>query len=268
MSKSLFIGRWQPFHDGHRGLIDVVLREGRKVVIAVRDTPISEKNPYPLNERIKRIKAHYGKNKDVEVIAIPDIAEVCYGRDVGWTVRRIRLAKQIEEISATKIRNSKKRIIWLTGNVGAGKTSIAYLLKERLSAVVLDGDELRASISTDLGFSKRDREEHNIRVAKLAKLLHDQNYNVVVSVIAPFRSTRAKITKLINPYWIYIKGGKVGKQTPYETPKNPDITINPTEESLLQSLDKIIKEVGGLKHLGAQLPSQLPSLGSATNINI
>ena len=249
MSKSLFIGRWQPFHDGHKELIDVVLKEGKKVVIAVRDTPLSEKNPYKPEERVKRIKNVYKGNKNVEVIVIPDITEVCYGRDVGWTVRKIRLDKQTEEISATKIRSSKKRIIWLTGNVGSGKTAIAYLLKERLNAIVLDGDELRASISTDLGFSREDREEHNLRVARLANILLNQGHNVVVSVIAPFRSTRAKISKLINPYWIYMRGGKVGKTMPYEIPKNPDLTIDPTEESLLQSLDKVIKEVGNSKKI-------------------
>lgn len=249
MSKSLFIGRYQPFHDGHKALINSVLSEGGKVVIAVRDTPISEKNPYSLEERISNIKTKYKKNKNVEVISIPDIKEVCYGRDVGWGIRRIRLKKEIEEISATKIRNSQKRIIWLTGNVGSGKTSLAYLLKERLNAVVLDGDELRASISTDLGFSKKDRDVHNMRTARLAKVLNRQNFNVVVSVIAPFRSTRQKITTMIDPYWIYIKGGELGKSMPYEIPRKPHLTINPSKEALLESLEKIVKEVGKLQTL-------------------
>lgn len=247
MSKSLFIGRYQPFHDGHKALIDSVLKEGGKVVIAVRDTPISEKNPYSVSDRVSNIERIYKRNKNVEVIPIPDIKEICYGRDVGWGIRKIRLTKEIEKISATKIRNSQKRIVWLTGNVGAGKTSLAYLLKERLNAVVLDGDELRASISTDLGFSKKDRDAHNMRVARLAKILNAQDFNVVVSVIAPFRSTRQKITKMINPCWIYIKGGKRGKDMPYEVPRNPDLVIEPSKEALLKSLQKIVKEVGRLK---------------------
>lgn len=249
MSRSLFIGRWQPFHKGHKKLIGVILKEGGEVLIAVRDTPISVDNPYTIDERVAFIKNEYKKNKNVEVIPIPDIKEVCYGRDVGWGIRRIRLGKQIEEISATKIRSSQKRIIWLTGNVGAGKTSLAYLLRERLKAVVLDGDELRASISTDLGFNKKDRDEHNMRVARLAKLLHDQDHNVVVSVIAPFQSTRDKITKLIDPFWIYIKGGKTGKDTPYEVPKKPNLIINPTKQSLLASLDMIVKRIGKLPNI-------------------
>ena len=257
MSKSLFIGRWQPFHDGHRALIDTVLGEGGKVVIAVRDTPISESNPYSVKERIAFIQAAYKGNPHVEVVPIPDIKEVCYGRDVGWGIRRIRLSQKLERISATKIRNSQKRIIWLTGNVGAGKTSLAYLLKEHLNAVVLDGGELRASISTDLGFSRKDRDTHNLRVARLARTLNNKNLNVVVSVIAPFRSTREKITKLIDPYWIYIKGGKRGKSMPYETPRKPHLTIDPSKEVLLASMGKIVKEIG---KLGALEPSQKPKV--------
>lgn len=247
MSRSLFIGRWQPFHEGHKALIDTVLNEGKPVLIAVRDTPISEKNPFNPEERMRRIKEVYKDNPLVEVIVIPDITEVCYGRDVGWGIRRIRLSDQLEEVSATKKRNSQKRVMWLTGNVGAGKTSLAYLLKERMNAIVLDGDEMRSSISLGAGFSKEDREEHNLRVARLARILQQQGHNVIVSVIAPFASTREKITELIDPYWIYIRGGETGEDKPYEVPEEPHVIIDPTEESLLASMEKIVKEVGDLK---------------------
>lgn len=86
MSRSLFIGRWQPFHEGHKKLVDTVLDEGKTVLIAVRDTSVSEKDPYNVEERIQKIKTVYGNNPNVEVIGIPDIAEVCYGRDVGWVI--------------------------------------------------------------------------------------------------------------------------------------------------------------------------------------
>lgn len=243
---SLFIGRYQPFHDGHKKLIDSVLNEGRRVVIAVKETVFSEKNPYRLDERIGRIKRIYGDNPNVEIITIPDIAEVCYGRDVGWGIRRVRLDKQTEEISATKVRGAKKGVVWLTGNTGSGKTSLAYLLKERLNAVVLDGDEMRTSISTDLGYSKEHREENYLRVARLAKVLTNQGHNVVVSVIASFEDSRKKIDDIVNPFWIYIKGGEVAPDKPYEPPKNPDLVIDPSVESLLASMEKIVKEVTGI----------------------
>lgn len=247
---SLFIGRWQPFHNGHKKLIDkVLIEEGRPVVIAIRNTPVSEKNPYTVEERkqmIKKVYRRYGRK--VKIIAIPDIKEVVYGRKVGWGVRRIRLDKQTEEISGTKTRNFQKGIVWLTGNVGAGKTSLAYLLKERLdNAVVLDGDEMRASISTDKGFSMEDREEHNLRVARLAKMLNNQGHNVIVSVIAPFEKSRKKIDKICRPYWIYVQGGvENNSDMPYEPPTNPHLVIEKSKKSLLDNLDKILKEVGSL----------------------
>ncbi len=242
MKYSLFIGRWQPFHKGHKMLINEVLKEKKPALIAIRDTEISEENPYTIEERRKMIKEEYGDS--VKIITIPDIGEICYGRRVGYKIRRIRLDNQTEEISGAKIRDSQKRVIWLTGNMGAGKTSLAYLLKDRLNAVVLDGDEMRASISLGAGFSKKDRNEHNLRVARLAKILHAQGHNVVVAVIAPFRETRKKINDICDPYWIYVCGGATGKDKPYEPPENPDVVIDPLSESLSESLEKIIEEVG------------------------
>lgn len=241
--RSLFIGRWQPLHRGHKALIDKVLDEDKAVVVAIRDTDASEDNPYTVEERKQMIRDAYGDK--VEVIVVPDIDEVCYGRKVGYKFRRVRLNGQLEKISGTKTRNSQKRVIWFTGNTGAGKTSLAYLLKKRLNAIVLDGDEMRESISLGAGFSKKERHEHNLRVARLAKILHDQGHNVIVSVIAPYKKTRKEIRKICDPYWIYVKGGgKKGKDTPYEVPEKPGVTIDPSEESLLQSMGKIVKEVG------------------------
>lgn len=80
---SLFIGRYQPFHDGHKAIIDKVLNEGKNVLIAIRDTDINENNPYSYEERRNRIQGIYLNNDRVKIIKIPDIEEVCYGRGVG-----------------------------------------------------------------------------------------------------------------------------------------------------------------------------------------
>lgn len=103
---SLFIGRYQPLHDGHKKLIREVLKEGKKVCVALRDTPISESDPYTLHER--KIMFHKEFGDDIKIISIPDIEDVCYGREVGWGIREIRLDSQTESISATKIRNAAK----------------------------------------------------------------------------------------------------------------------------------------------------------------
>ena len=107
---SLFIGRWQPFHEGHKTLIEEVLNEGKRVVIAIRDTVVSETDPYTCEQRKKMIeeslKEWTGK---FEVITIPDISEICIGRKVGYHIRKIGLSKEVEKISGTNIREGLKK---------------------------------------------------------------------------------------------------------------------------------------------------------------
>ncbi len=245
---SLFVGRWQPIHKGHKTLIEKVLDEGKPVLIAIRETEVSEQDPYTVEEREVMIRKEFAEYGDrVKIVAIPDIAEICYGRKVGYKIRELTLEDSVEDISATKIRDSQKRVVWFTGNVGSGKSELAHLLKERLNGIILEGNAMRESISLGASFSKEDREEHNLRVARLAKVLNNQGHNVVVSVIAPFQDAREKITQICNPYWIYVSGGEVGEDKPYEPPESPDVVIEPSEESLLESMDKIIKEVGNLE---------------------
>ena len=136
-------------------------------------------------------------------------------------------------------------IIWLTGNTKAGKTTLAYLLKERIGGVILDGDEMRDSISLGATLSKDDRHEHNLRVARLARVLEQQGHNVIVSVIAPFISTRDEIDGICKPLWVYVKGGLTGKDKPYEPPSSPVVVVEPEEEYINQSLSKIIRGVLG-----------------------
>lgn len=117
-------------------------------------------------------------------------------------------------------------IIWLTGNSGAGKTTLAKkLCAQNKYWINLDGDEMRDSISLGAGFSKADREEHNLRVARLAKVLSDQGYDIIVSVIAPFHSTRKKISSIIpDCKWIYVKKLQpIKKDRPYQPPRNTPV---------------------------------------------
>jgi cytidyltransferase-like protein len=109
--KSMFIGRYQPLHDGHVALIQKVIDEGKEVVVALRDTAISPENPFTLAERRSMFEKAFGTR--VQVVSIPDITEVCYGRKVGWSVREIRLDAETESISATAIRAAE-------GSTGSG----------------------------------------------------------------------------------------------------------------------------------------------------
>lgn len=103
---ALFIGRYQPFHAGHQRLIEEGFRRVGQVCIAVRDTHgIDGKNPLPffaVKQRIETaLAAHAGS---FVVVPLPNITNVYYGRDVGYTVERIVLDEATEAISATKMR--------------------------------------------------------------------------------------------------------------------------------------------------------------------
>jgi nicotinamide mononucleotide adenylyltransferase len=99
------LGRWQPFHAGHLALFKKILEKTGQVIIMVRDMPQTDNNPFIFEEIKKRIeeklKDYVGK---FDVIKVPNITNICYGRDVGYKIEEIVLPKEIQEISATKIR--------------------------------------------------------------------------------------------------------------------------------------------------------------------
>ena len=76
-------------------------------------------------------------------------------------------------------------IIWVTGRRGAGKTTLARELCQKMDALNLDGDDMRASITGELGYTAKDRMTNNIKIAKLAKVLEEQGIDVIVSTICP-----------------------------------------------------------------------------------
>jgi cytidyltransferase-like protein len=107
---ALFIGRYQPFHGGHLRLIEEGLKRVGQVCIAVRDTHgTDERNPLPffaVKQRIEAaLSAYTGR---FVIVVLPNITNVFYGRDVGYTVERIVLDEATEAISATKLRSLSK----------------------------------------------------------------------------------------------------------------------------------------------------------------
>ena len=115
-------------------------------------------------------------------------------------------------------------ILWLTGNTGAGKTTLANRLKTK-DAIILDGNEMRLAISEKCGLLKEDRWEHNLRVARLAKVLENQGFVVIVSLICPYEELRKEVQRITGCKFIYLPGGKIGKDYPYEIPIDPDIKV-------------------------------------------
>ena len=165
--------------------------------------------------------------------------------------------------------------IWMTGIPCAGKTTIARKLQEHIpNLAVLDGDELREWLSPK-DFSKEARNEHNKKVAYLAKLLIKHKVPVSISLISPYIENREAARKIIgNGKFIEtyvrcslnvcekrdVKGmykkardGEIknftGIQDPYEEPLNPEIIVNTEEENLDSTVNKIITRLSELGHL-------------------
>ncbi len=213
---ALFIGRWQPFHNGHKYLIDQALAKGENVCVAIRNTEISHKNPFTVEQRTEMIQRVYG-NK-VEVAVIPDIKSINIGRKVGYDVNRIDPPCDIAKISGTNIREGKDSstppevgeyiktlhtTLWITGLPCSGKTTLAKRLKEELDnrsykTVHLDGDDIRGKLNEDLGFSDKDRKENLRRVAHIAELFNKNGAFVIASFVSPADKYRKMIKEVIS----------------------------------------------------------------------
>ena len=109
---SLFIGRWQPWHQGHRWLIDQRLNQGKNVCIAIRDVEPNENQPWTPQEVMvnltKELEDLITEGR-IKIIKIPDIESLNYGRGVGYDVIEHIPPSDIETISATKIRKKMKK---------------------------------------------------------------------------------------------------------------------------------------------------------------
>jgi len=153
-------------------------------------------------------------------------------------------------------KNQKARVIWLTGLSGSGKSTIANSVEKRIHALgmhsyVLDGDNLRMGLNSDLGFTPEDRAENVRRISEVAKVLVDAGLIVLVAVISPFEADRQRAKSLFDegeflevfvdtpvdicvdrdPKGLYKKANKgeipnfTGIGQGYEVPKNPDIHL-------------------------------------------
>lgn len=165
--------------------------------------------------------------------------------------------------------NQKGFTLWFTGLSGSGKTAIAkqvtqHLLDRGLKVERLDGDVVRQGLTSDLGFSKEDRDKNIERVTFVAKLLTRNGVAVLCSFISPYRERRNKsrqeIGEFIEVYvecpvevcaqrdvkGLYVKAfaGEVesftGVSDPYEEPENPEIVCHTAQETLEESVAKVI----------------------------
>lgn len=103
---ALFIGRYQPFHAGHKALIEEGLKRVGQVCIAVRDTHgLDSSNPLSFHDVRQRIEDAMAEHTGRFVVQpLPNISHVFYGRDVGYAVERIDLDADLHKVSATRVR--------------------------------------------------------------------------------------------------------------------------------------------------------------------
>lgn len=137
------------------------------------------------------------------------------------------------------------KTLWLTGHSQVGKSTIANALKQEIDCINLDGDEMRSSISLGAGFSREDRLEHNLRVARLAKVLSEQKI-VVVSVIAPMVEARKMIDDICSPIWIHICRDVPAREGHfYEV--SPEYPVLNTNKLSVPECVKKVREIAGLE---------------------
>lgn len=164
--------------------------------------------------------------------------------------------------------------VWLTGLPGAGKTTLARLLtttlrQQELSVELLDGDELRRTLTKDLGFSRDDRLENIRRIASVAAGITQAGGIAVVAAIAPYAEARAAARRTIerylevyvrcplavcmqrDPKGLYAKAqrgevvGLTGLSDPYEEPTHPDVIVDTDGVTPTQCVKAILVAVQG-----------------------
>ncbi len=107
------LGRWQPWHRGHTELFKKAIQQTGQVIIQVRDMSISNDNPYDYaSVKLKIVNAleqdGYKYGIDYEIMQVPNIIDISYGRDVGYSITQHDLGEEIHSISGTKIRKKLK----------------------------------------------------------------------------------------------------------------------------------------------------------------
>lgn len=181
---------------------------------------------------------------------------------------------QVDKSSRVKLKDHKPCIIWFTGLSGSGKSTVANALEQSLNSkgihtYLLDGDNIRHGLCSDLGFSEQDRQENIRRVGEVAKLMIDAGLIVLSAFISPSKAERDAIREHVeehefievyldtpfavceqrDPKGLYKKarsGGLsqfTGIDSDYEKPDSPELIINTEELAVEDAVELLITEL-------------------------
>ncbi len=173
-----------------------------------------------------------------------------------------------------KLLKQKGIVLWFTGLSGSGKSTIAHAVENRLYAMgrltyVLDGDNIRHGINQNLGFSPEDRKENIRRIGEIAKLFVDTGVITLAAFISPYYEDRQRIRDILDDrqfsmVYVYVplevvekrdpkglykkaRAGEIkqftGIDAPYEEPRNPEIFVDTSRQSVEECVDIIIESL-------------------------
>ena len=179
---------------------------------------------------------------------------------------------KITKEDRNKLNSNRSILLWFTGLSGSGKSTLANVLEQKLISgnvlsYILDGDNIRSGLNSDLDFSESGRNENIRRIGEVSRLMTDAGVVVITAFISPFRKDRDSVRKLFSPdefFEIYIKcnleecekrdvkglyskarSGKIkdftGIDSPYEVPGNPELVIDTSDKSIEESAEIIYR---------------------------
>jgi bifunctional enzyme CysN/CysC len=196
----------------------------------------------------------------------------------GLTVENLAAATnvhpQIGQVTPARraaMKGQRPLVLWLTGLPGAGKSTIADLIERKLvehgrQTMLLDGDNLRQGINSDLGFDSASRAENVRRVGEIARLMADAGLIVIVALVSPFRADRLRAASLL-PAGTFVEifvdtpaevcrqrdtkglhaladkgrlANLTGRDQPYEPPEQPTLVLRTTELSAQEAADRVV----------------------------
>ena len=204
---------------------------------------------------------------------------IAFGLRRGTNIHRQR--ELIGKAERSELKHHRPAILWFTGLSGAGKSTIANIVEQKLHAagchtMLLDGDNVRHGLNRDLGFTEACRVENIRRAGEVAKLMLDAGLIVVCSFISPYRAEREMVRALVaehefievfvdtpieecerrDPKGLYAKAraGKIknftGYDAPYEAPTDPEIHLHTVGQPAEQLAQQVVTKLTQLGHIG------------------